>query len=58
MSAELGLGAATGAAEVDSAIEALDFETEPAQKLFRRGSEGLAPDRHRSPVAHGVPALT
>jgi hypothetical protein len=32
---------------MDSAIEALDFETEPAQKLFRRGSERLALDSRR-----------
>jgi len=33
MSAELGIGATARAAELDSAIEALDFETEPLQKV-------------------------
>ena len=33
MSAELGMGAAARATEVDSAMEALDFETEPPQKV-------------------------
>jgi hypothetical protein len=33
MSAELGMVAAARATEVDSAIEALDFETEPPSKL-------------------------
>jgi hypothetical protein len=32
MSAELGIGATAKAAELDSAIEALEFETEPPQK--------------------------
>jgi hypothetical protein len=39
MSAELGMGAAARAAEVGSAMEALDFETEPPQKWLRRGSK-------------------
>jgi hypothetical protein len=34
MSAELGMGATAWAAEVGSAIEALDFETEPPSKLL------------------------
>jgi hypothetical protein len=34
MSAEVGMGATAGAAEVGSAIEALDFETEPPSKLL------------------------
>jgi hypothetical protein len=33
MSAELGMVAAARATEVDSAIEAVDFETEPPSKL-------------------------
>ena len=51
ISAELGTGAATGAADMDSAIEALDFETEPAQKLYRRGSEDWRVTRAVSPAA-------
>jgi hypothetical protein len=53
MLVKLGMGAATGAADMDSAIEALDFETEPAQKLFRRDSEGWRPFGavHRLPTA-------
>jgi hypothetical protein len=42
MSAELGMVAAARATEVDSAIEALDFETEPPTKpRLQCGSKGI-----------------
>jgi hypothetical protein len=37
------MGATARATEVDSAIEALDFETEPPPKWLQRDSKGLAP---------------
>jgi cytochrome c biogenesis protein CcmG/thiol:disulfide interchange protein DsbE len=48
--------AAARATEVDSAIEALDFETEPPSKWLRRGSEGLALNWRRLPDAQIDPA--
>ena len=52
ISAELGMDAAASAAEVDSAIEALDFETEPPQDGFR-----LCSERRRSAAPAPAPPV-
>jgi hypothetical protein len=43
---------------VDSAIEALDFETEPPPKWLQRDSQKLAPYWRRLPDAQSNPAPT